>query len=29
MTKFVRMLNNGSNMQDEILEIGKMSRNLK
>lgn len=24
MTKYVRMLNNGSNMLDEILEVGKM-----
>lgn len=29
MIKFVRMLRNGSDMLDEILEIGKMSRNMK
>lgn len=29
MTKSIRMLNNGSDMLDEILEIGKMLRNLK
>lgn len=29
MTKFVCMLNNGSNILDEILEVGKTSINLK
>lgn len=29
MIKFMRMTNNSSNMLDEILEVGKMSRNLK
>lgn len=29
MTKSICMLNNGSDMLDEILEVGKMSRNLK
>lgn len=28
MTKFVCMLNNGSNMLDEILEVRKMFRNV-
>lgn len=28
MTKFMCMLNNGTNMINEILEVGKMSRNL-
>lgn len=28
MTKYVRMLNNGSNMLDEILEVRKISRNM-
>lgn len=29
MIKYIRMLNNGSGMLDEILEFEKMSRNLK
>lgn len=29
MTKYVRMLHKGSNMLDEILEVGKMYRNVK
>ena len=29
MTKFVRMLNNGSNVLDEILQVGKSSGNMK
>lgn len=29
MTQSIHMLNNGSDMLDEILEIGNMSRNLK
>ena len=29
MTKYVRMLNNGSHMLDEILQVGNGSRNLK
>ncbi|MCH81188.1 gag-pol polyprotein [Trifolium medium] len=29
MTKSVRMLNKGSNILDEILEVGKMSRDMK
>lgn len=29
MKKYVCMLNNGSNMLYEILEVGKMSRNMK
>lgn len=29
MIKFIYMFNNGSNMLDEILEVGKMSRNVK
>lgn len=29
MTKHVCMLNNSSDMLDKILEVGKMSRNMK
>lgn len=29
MTKFIRMLNNGSDVLDEILDVGNMSRNMK
>lgn len=29
MIKFVRMLNNESDMLDKILEVGKLSRNVK
>jgi len=29
MTKSVRMLNNGSNVLDEILQVGKTFRNMK
>jgi len=29
MTKYVRMLNNGSNVLDEILQVGKSSGNMK
>lgn len=29
MTKFVRMLNKGSNMLDEVLQIGKVVRDLR
>jgi hypothetical protein len=29
MTKFVRMLNYGSNVLDEILQVGKSSGNMK
>jgi len=29
MTKFVRMLNNGSNVLDEILQVGKTYGNMK
>jgi len=29
MTKSVRMLNNGSNVLDKILQVGKTSRNMK
>jgi len=28
MTKSVRMLNNGSNLIDEILQVGKYERNM-
>lgn len=29
MSKSIRMLNNGSYMLDEILEVGKISKNMK
>lgn len=29
MTKFVRMLNNGSDVLDEVLQVGKVARDLR